>query len=147
MFDEKKAALEYKISSKNTFTLSAATKQLHISDLKGTLRSALYWANGGKRVATWAYWFGDGLKSRKSRSFHVAVCRDLTEDERLHIQEWFREVCVKEKWGNPYRFFQWDVTLEDEKKEYSTNYLEQHDQKWFVKISTGPKKEVNNDDR
>lgn len=141
MFECKESDKVYKIREEDIFTLSAATKRLRIKDLKGVLRNAIYQANGRNRVETYSWWFGDGLATKRSRSFHVAICRPLTEEERHYISEFYKEVCFKENWGNPDLFIKWNVHLQDRNRQHSTGYLENHDQRWFVKASPGPTEE------
>lgn len=125
------------IRSEDTFTISARYARIRIKDIQSVLRLAIYKANNQKRVRTYAYCFGDGLLHKRSRSFHIAITRPLNEEERFFIEQTFREICVKADWGNPNIFFRWGVRLKDEQDRYSTSYLEDHPQKYFVKVSSG----------
>jgi hypothetical protein len=125
------------IRGEDTFTISAANVRLRIKDLKPIIRLAIYKANERQRVETWAWFFGDGLLHKRSRSFHIAITRPLNEEERYQIEQHCRETCCKAKWGSPQRFFQWGVHLQDKEKKFSTVYLDNHPQKWFVKVSNG----------
>jgi hypothetical protein len=130
----------YKIKGEDCFTISAATKLLHpIKDgLVKAIKCAVSRAakqSGLQRPETFAWFHGDGLNTNVSRSFHVAVCRPLTEEERHHISEQFKEMCSKEHWGNPELFFRWGIHLANQNNEYSTAYLENHSKRRFVKVS------------
>ena len=131
---------ETEIRSEDTFTLSARYARIRIKDIQSVLRLAIYKANNKRRVRTYAYFFGDGLLHKRSRSFHVAITRPLNEDERFSIEQMFRETCAKADWGNPDVFFRWGVRLQDKQDRFSTGYLEQHPQKYFVKVSNGAEK-------
>jgi hypothetical protein len=111
----------YNIKSENTFTLTAAKVLLGLKDTKQILRGAIRYASGP--VETHGFWFGDNhTKDRFSRSWHIAITRDLSEAEKASIEFQFRKVCRREKWGRldgPGRFFQWNVRLDN-------RYLENH---------------------
>lgn len=130
------------ITSEDTFTLTAATRRMTIKELKKVIRFAIYKANNKKRVETHSVWFGDGHIDDRSRSFHVAITRKLTDEERYWIENLFRDVCEKEHLGCPKRFFKWGVHLKDKKGSFSSSYLFNHDQAVPVKVSPGPKEEI-----
>lgn len=136
----------YRIRSEDCFTLSAATKVLDLrkDDLAGAIRCAVSRVarmSGSNRPATFAWFYGDGFAHKRSRSFHVAVCRPLSVEERHHISEQYKEVCWKENWGNPELFFRWGIHLANSANEYSTAYLDNHPQRWLVKVNAGEVKQ------
>jgi len=140
--ERRKAATLYKIKSEDCFTLSAATKMLDMrkDNLPGAIRCAVSRVarmSGSIRPETFAWFYGDGFNHKRSRSFHVAVCRPLSPEERHHIAEQFKETCWKENWGDPELFFRWGIHLTNNSNQYSTAYLDNHPQKWLVKVNAG----------
>lgn len=112
----------YNFRSENTFTLTAAKVLIGLKDTKRIVRNAIRYANSGP-VQTSGFWFGDNhTKADFSRSWHIAITRDLSDAEKASIEFQFRKVCRREKWGRldgPGRFFQWNVCLDNQ-------YLENH---------------------
>lgn len=129
--------MELHIVEEDVFTLSAANVSIHIKDVKKAIRLAIYKANNKKRVETHSIWFGDGNHHKRSRSFHVAILRPLNPEERYWIENVFKEICEKERWGNPERFFQWGVHLKNAKGAFSSDYLFNHEQVIPLKVSNG----------
>lgn len=130
------------ITGENTFTLSAANVLMPLKDIKKTIRHAIYTANNKERIETYSIWFGDKhTKDRASRSWHVAILRSLSAEEKYWIENLFRDVCRKERWGCPRRFFRWNVNLKDKEGQHSLTYLFDHVQAVPVKVSPGRRTE------
>ena len=133
--------MNHEIRGADTFTISARHIRIRIKDIQDVLRLAIYRANNRTRVETHAWFFGDGLLHKRSRSFHVAITRPLNDEERFCIEQFCKETAEKAGWGNPDVFFRWGLHLKDSAGRYSTDYLDNHPQKWCVKVSNGRRKE------
>lgn len=109
---------QIKIKEQDIFTVSGRVN-LSLKRIKGIIKLAVKKANG-MRVPTNAYFFGDNSsKEKESRSWHVAVTRELTEKERYWIEKLFNDISQKANLGSKKYFFKWGVKNKD-------GYLEKH---------------------